>query len=100
MPPQASGEQQKERKWVSARSTKGVADVEAWRETGRMGHAVQIRPLPATISWTMRPQMRERKLYRDGGVGVTAREGGITRGGGKGEGGEGRLGFWKERESF
>ena len=92
MQPQASGEQQKERKWVPARSIKGVADVEAWRGTGRMGHAVQIGSLPATISWTMRPQMRERRLYRDGGVWVTTKEGGITRGGGKGEGGRGERG--------
>uniref|UniRef100_A0A2N9J8V5 non-specific serine/threonine protein kinase n=1 Tax=Fagus sylvatica TaxID=28930 RepID=A0A2N9J8V5_FAGSY len=79
VPPQASGKLQKKRKKVPARSTKGVADVEARHGTGRTSHAVQIGSLPATISWTMRPQMRERRLYRDGGV----------RGGGYGRGNKG-----------
>ncbi|GMY08226.1 hypothetical protein FCV25MIE_03465 [Fagus crenata] len=82
MPPQASGEQQKEGKWVPVRSTKGVANVEARRGTGRTGHAIQMGPLLAMISWTTRPQMRERRLYRDGGIGAMAREGGIKGGGG------------------
>ena len=85
MPPQAFGEQQKERKWVLARSTEGVVDMEAWRGKGRTGHAVQIGPIPAMISWTTRPQMRERRWYRDGGVGATVRERGIKGGGGWGE---------------
>ena len=42
-------------------------------------------PLPATISWTTLPQMRERRWYRDGGVGATVRERGIKGGGGWGE---------------
>jgi hypothetical protein len=38
---------------------------------------VQIGPPLATISWTTRPQRREKRLYIDGGVGAAAMEGGI-----------------------